>query len=552
MKKSVFTFVVGFMSALVLIGAIHLNQQFQFSKDVVKNAQKMFGFSFSEAEIDSMMDGLQADLMSYESLRGLEIPNDIPPALYFNPVPPGVTVNFAEDREIEWELPVTELPSNRDDLAFYTVLELAYLIKNELITSVELTEFFLDRLESHGFELEAVVTLTRERALVLATYMDEEIASGIWRGPLHGIPYAAKDLLAVEGYKTTWGAMPYKDQTIDDTATVIEKLDDAGAILIAKVTLGALAWGDVWYGGVTKNPWNTDQGASGSSAGSAAVTAAGLVPFTLGTETLGSIVSPATRNGVTGLRPTFGTVSRSGAMALSWSMDKIGPITRSIEDAAAVFDVIRGKDGKDLTLFDATFPYQQNADISPLRIGYLQSAFEQDYGYKDQDQEVLEAFRSMGVELIPIELPEFPLGAMSFILGAEAATAFDDLIRSGESDKMVRQIKNAWPNVMRTARFTPAVEYLQANRARTQYMIKFSEIFNDVDVFLSPSFVGGTLLATNLTGHPAVVMKNGYDSNSSPTSFTIIGNLFGEADLLHVAQSWQNATEFHQQHPPGF
>lgn len=551
-RKPFLYFAFGFLSCLIIFSTVYKSQQFQIDKDSVKTAMQLYDLNFTEAQIDSMMDGLQADLMNFMTLRELQIPNEIPPALYFNPIPPGVALNFDEPTEIEWEFPETELPENHDDLAFYSIPQLAYLIKNRKLSSVDLTHFFLNRLEQHGYELEAVITITRERALQQAAALDRELGQGIWRGPLHGIPYGAKDLLTVEGYKTTWGAMPYKDQEIDDTATIIKKLDEAGAVLVAKLTLGALAWGDVWYDGVTKNPWNPEQGASGSSAGSGASVAAGLVPFGLGTETLGSIISPATRNGVTGLRPTFGRVSRSGAMALSWSMDKIGPMTRSVEDAAIVFDAIKGSDGKDLSLIDAGFAYQQQADINNIRVGYLASAFEEEYEYAEQDQQVLMTMEALGVELIPIELPQFPLGALSIILSAEAATAFDDLTLSGDVDSMVRQEKNAWPNVFRTARFTPAVEYIQANRARTMYMMKFHEIFDDVDVIITPSFVGGTILATNLTGHPAVVMKNGYGNDGSPSSFTIIGKLFGEAELLHLAGAWQNATEFHLQHPPGF
>ncbi len=395
-----------------------------------------------------------------------------------------------------------------------------------------------------------MITLTEERALARAKQADEEIAKGKYRGLLHGIPYGAKDLLAVKGYKTTWGAMPYKDQTIDEDATVIRKLDDAGAVLVAKLTMGALAWGDVWYGGMTRNPWNLEQGSSGSSAGSASATAAGLVAFAIGTETWGSIVSPSTRCGTTGLRPTYGRVSRTGAMALSWSMDKIGPICRTVEDCAIVFDAIRGADGIDQTLIDAPFNYSPRIDIKKLKIGYLKKLFDEKYENSAADAAVLAKLRELGCELVPVELPDYPVDAISFILSAEAASAFDELTRSGRDDLMVRQTRDAWPNVFRASRLIPAVEYIQANRLR--YLIIQDMQKLGVDVWLSPSFGGSNLLLTNLTGHPCVVLPNGFDEKGSPTSVTFMGKLFGEAELLAVAKAYQDATDYHLKHPPLF
>jgi Asp-tRNA(Asn)/Glu-tRNA(Gln) amidotransferase A subunit family amidase len=382
--------------------------------------------------------------------------------------------------------------------------------------------------------------------------MDQELSNGNYRGPLHGIPYGLKDLFAVEGYKTTWGAVPYKDQTIDETATVAKKLEEAGAVLIAKTSLGALAYGDVWFGGKTKNPWNLEQGSSGSSAGSAAGTSAGLFPFAIGTETYGSIVSPSNRTGTTGLRPTFGRVSRHGAMALSWSMDKVGPITRSVEDAAMVFNAIHGPDGKDQTLMDLPFNYHDNPDLSQLKIGYVQSAFERDYYNKSRDSLTLAKLRDLGAELIPIELPDYPTGALSFLLTAEGAAAFDQLTRSNHDDQMVRQGQNAWPNLFRAARFIPAVEYIQANRARQVLIQKMDSVMQKVDVYMSPTYGGNNLLLTNLTGHPSVVLPNGFTDDGQPTSITFMGRLFDEGTLLGVAQKYQEATNFNNQHPQMF
>jgi Asp-tRNA(Asn)/Glu-tRNA(Gln) amidotransferase A subunit family amidase len=427
------------------------------------------------------------------------------------------------------------------------------MLRTRKITSVQLTQMFLERLERHGAQLECIVTLTAERALETARRADEEIAAGRYRGPLHGIPYGAKDLLAVPGYKTTWGAAPYKDQVLDETASVIGKLDDAGAVLVAKLTLGALAWGDVWFGGKTRNPWNLEEGSSGSSAGSASATAAGLVPFAIGTETWGSIVSPSTRCGTTALRPTFGRVSRAGAMALSWSMDKIGPICRSVEDAALVFDAIRGSDGLDQSVVDAAFNYDADVDLGALRIGYTADLFERDYGFKETDAATLAKLRELGADLIPVQLPAAtPVRPLALILSAEAAAAFDALTRSNRDDLLVRQIKNAWPNTLRAARLIPAVEYVQANRARYRLMHDMQSLMQDIDVYVCPSFGGNNLLMTNLTGHPCIVLPNGFSEEGTPTSITFMGRLFDEATVLAVAKAYQDATDFHLKHPEAF
>ncbi|MGB7294545.1 MAG: amidase, partial [Candidatus Aminicenantales bacterium] len=351
-------------------------------------------------------------------------------------------------------------------------------------------------------------------------------------------------------YKTTWGAKPYEDQVIDDNATVIERLEEAGAVLVAKLTLGALAMGDIWFGGKTRNPWNYEQGSSGSSAGPAAATAAGLVGFAIGTETWGSIVSPSTRCGVVGLRPTFGRVSRAGAMALSWSMDKIGPICRSVEDCALVFEAIRGPDGKDLSVVDLPFDWDSELALDSIRIGFLKKAFDEDHKTKKNDDAALEVLRSAGMELVPFELPEdLPVEPLAIILSAEAAAAFDELTRSNRDDLMVRQDRGAWPNAFRQARLIPAVEYIQANRIRTLLMGAMAERMQEIDVYVAPSFGGNNLLLTNLTGHPAVVLPNGFDEKGSPTSISFIGGPYDEALTLRVALAYEQATDFHTKHP---
>lgn len=520
----------------------------EFTRDEARAAAKVAGLDLTNAEIDSLLPNLSEFYEDYTALRHDSIDNATAPALIFDPRPAG------------WQLPAmtdgvstapvtTQMPAVRDSLAFYTVRQLGSLLRQRKISSVELTQFFLDRLRRFDDTLHCVVTLTEARALEQARRADAEIAAGRYRGPLHGIPYGAKDLLATRTYKTTWGATPYRDQLLDYDATVIAKLDTAGAVLVGKLTLGALAWGDVWFGGMTRNPWAPTTGSSGSSAGSASAVAAGLVPFAIGTETLGSIVSPSTVCGTTGLRPTFGRVSRHGAMALSWSLDKIGPITRSAEDAILVLDAIRGDDGKDRHLISAPLSYNsiRKADRQ-LRIGYVKSAFEGNYPFKKQDSLSLLRLRALGYELVPIELPEFP--AISFILDAEGAAAFDDLTRSNRDDQLVRQIRNAWPNVFRAARFIPAVEYIQANRQRTRLIEAMAGLFEQVDLYVNPSWASSSLRITNYTGHPCLVIPNGFQPNGRPTSITLTGRLFDEGTLVAVGQALQDVTPWDEIHPP--
>ncbi len=518
-----------------------------------QSAEELFDISFDETERKLMKNGLENNLKAYKALHSYSIPNSIPPAIQFNQIPAGFKLN-AEQNEINWGLKTeVAVPENLEELAFYTVANLSVLIRTRKVTSMQLTRIYLNRLKKHGDTLECVITLTEDLALKQAKVADLEIAAGNYRGPLHGIPYGAKDLLAVKGYKTTWGAEPYKDQVISQNAYVIQKLEQAGAVLVAKLTLGALAWGDVWYGGVTKNPWNLEQGSSGSSAGSASATSAGLVAFAIGTETLGSITSPSTRCGTSGLRPTFGRVSRTGGMNLSWSMDKIGPITRSALDAALVFEAIRGADGVDQAVKDAAFNYTPVSSLSGLKVGYLKDLFEEDYSSRKNDSTSLEVLKSLGVDLKAVSLPDnLPLNAFGIILSAEAAAAFDELTRSNKDSLMVRQIERAWPNVFRQSRFVPAVEYINANRVRYELVQELHKRFSEFDVIVTPTFGGDQLQFTNLTGHPVVVVPNGFNSAGSPTSISFLGNLFDEATILAVARLYQETTEYDELHPPLF
>lgn len=516
--------------------------------DVAAGA-RVAGLAFTPAEIDSMLEELGYNLESYLKLRDVPLENAVPPAFVFDPVPVGFAPPPVEEGLRLGPAERTGFPERFDELAFYSVRELGELLRTRKVTSERLTKLCLERLKRYGPELECVITLTEDLAMEQARRADREIADGRYRGPLHGIPYGAKDLLAARGYPTTWGAMPYRSQVIDTDACVIRRLEEAGAVLVAKLTLGALAWGDVWFGGTTRNPWNLEQGSSGSSAGPASATAAGLVPFAIGTETWGSIVSPSTRCGVTGLRPTFGRVSRTGAMALSWTMDKIGPICRCAEDCAIVFDAIHGRDREDATTVDRPFGYDHEIDPGSLRIGYTKELFEEDYPFRENDAAALDVFRRLGAELVPVTLPELPVGALSFILSAEAAAAFDGLTRSGRDDLMVRQIKNAWPNVFRAARLMPAVEYVQASRIRWLLVQAMEGFFAGIDCYIAPSFGGNNLLLTNLTGHPCVVVPTGFGDEGSPTSISIIGRLYDEGLILGVASVYQGATGWDEKHP---
>ncbi len=515
--------------------------------DSVAYFEPFIDLKLSQVQRDSLRDGLYANQERIRAIHQYGLTNDIPPSLVFMPMFFADEVGM-EQEPVEWNLQAdVDLPGNRSALAFYTVEQLASLIRSRKITSVELTTFFLDRLKTYGDTLECIVSLTEQRALEHARQADREISEGRYRGPLHGIPYGLKDLFAVEGTVTSWGAMPYKDQEVDVTATVVKKLDEAGAILLGKLTLGALAMGDVWYGGVTRNPWNLEQGSSGSSAGSASAVAAGLVPFAIGTETLGSIVSPSTRCGATGLRPTFGRVSRTGGMALSWSMDKVGPIARSAKDCALVFDVIRGTDQMDPTVVDAPFNYSAARDFKSLRVGYLEGGRN-----NESDSITLATLREMGVELTKVELPaDIPIYPLTVILASEASAAFDALTRSGRDSLMVRQDKGAWPNYFRTSRFIPAVDYVNANRIRTKLIQKMEDLMEEFDVIVAPSF-SAQLVLTNLTGHPCLVMPNGFNENGSPTSISFIGKMMGEASLITLGEAFQAYTSFDDEHPEYF
>lgn len=533
-----------------LVGAGILNAQPAYP---TREIEPFFDVKFTTAERDSLFKNLQEYQRLLSGLHAYPLDNSVGMSLRFDPAPLGY-VPEPKQLSIDWGLPKSvEAPKNLSDLAFMPVYKLAVLIRNRQITSTQLTSLFIDRLKKYSDTLQCTITLLEMSARAAAKKADEEIAKGKYRGPLHGIPYGIKDLLAVQETKTTWGAAPFKDQQLHETASVVKKLDAAGAVLVVKLTMGALAMGDIWYDGVTKNPWDLKQGSSGSSAGSASATAAGLVPFAIGTETLGSIVSPSTRCGTSGLRPSFGRVSRHGAMALSWSMDKIGPLCRSALDCAIVFDAIRGSDGIDPNVRDAPFNYSAKKDIKKLRIGYFKNLFDETYPTRDNDQKALEAIRGLGVKLEEVTLStKLPVASLRIILSAEAAAAFDDLTRSNKDSLLTDQRRNAWPNSFRAARFIPAVDYVNATRVRSQLVDEFHRLVKDYDVIITPSFGGIQLLLTNLTGTPCVVVPNGFNAKGSPTSISFIGKWNGEASLALLAHAYQQATLWDEQVPPLF
>ncbi len=528
----------------------------------LRSSAWLTGLEVSDADGELMLEDIAGTLEGYQTLRQVPLDNSVPPSLHFDPA--GAAAPDEPDLLAPLPSPDRE-PSGDLDVAFAGIRELAGWLRSGRISSVELTELYLERLSRIGPKLECVIEETREIALAAARRADEERSRDRDQNPLHGIPWGAKDLLAYPGTRTTWGARPYQDQRIEEKATVAARLDRAGSPLLAKLTLGALAWGDVWFGGTTKNPWNPEQGSSGSSAGPAAATAAGLCPFAIGSETWGSIVSPSTRCGVTGLRPTFGRVSRAGAMALSWSMDKLGPMARSAEDCALVLATIEGADGLDATVRPRPRLTWPPRPVRELRVGFVPEAFERDRGegiedeavrqgeleWQRNDDQVLEIMRKAGLTLRPVSLPkDIPVGPLSTILTAEATAAFDDLTRSGRDDDLVRQERYAWPNVFRQGQLIPAVEYIRANRVRTLLRAAWEEALRDVDVLVSPSFGGDLLLATNLTGHPALCLPNGFRQDGTPTSITFTGKLFGESDLVSLGMLYQAETDHHRQRPP--
>ena len=537
----------------VMFGFVLAKNTGPILRDDVLAAQKLINLDFSDDEVDTMLSYLEDNRKGYDTMRTFSLENDIEPAVSFDPYPMDLEIVPSKGLHV-WQVDENvKLPKDKDAIAFLSIRELAGLIKSRQISSVELTKIYLERIKKYDPKLQAFITVTEDLALSQAQKADEEISMGKYKGPLHGIPYGIKDLAAVPGYPTTWGAAPYKDQVINETATVAKKLEEAGAVLLGKLVSGSLARGDIWFGGKTKNPWDLNQGATGSSAGSGSATSAGLVGFSIGTETLGSIISPSTRCGVTGLRPTFGAVSRTGFMTLSWSMDKVGPICRFATDCAIVYDYIRGQDGRDRSVQDVSFELLGVSDLKNLKVGYFYSQFESDTSSNHiHNQRTLEEFSKLGIELEKAELPkDYPFNVFDIILRAESGAFFDQLILSGRDSLMVEQDKGSRANSLRQSRFIPAVEYLQANRHRRMLIEEMHRMIKEYDVVISPTFGGRQMLITNLTGHPALSLPNGFDKKGRPTSITLVGNYFDEAKILALAEAYQKKYPYHGMVPKG-
>jgi Asp-tRNA(Asn)/Glu-tRNA(Gln) amidotransferase A subunit family amidase len=530
--------------------------------DMLESAERIAGLEFTDAQRELLIADVNSHLDHYEHLRKVPLENNVVPCVRFSPVLPEMKFDMVR-RPMKMSDPsVVQRPSNLEEVAFWPVRDLATLLATRQVRSVELTEMYRERLKRYDATLKFLITPTDDLAMKQARRADAEIAAGRYRGPLHGIPWGAKDLIAKKGYKTTWGAVAFKDQTFDYDATIVERLEHAGAVLIAKLTTGELAGGDVWFGGTTKNPWNPEEGSSGSSAGPASATAAGCVGFAIGTETGGSIVSPSTRCGVYGMRPSYGRVSRHGVMTLAWSLDKAGPICRGVEDCALVLDALQGPDGKDLAATAVPFNWDGTMDVTKLRVGYLKAAFDEPRpaaGEAENDAAALDKLRAMGIKLKPIDFPDFPIEDLMRVMEVEFSAAFDAFTRNKQDDLMIRQDKDSDANLYRINRFVPAVEYIQATRVRTLLMQAMARIMSDIDVYLAPitshhppkpdSVLDLNTTLTNLTGQPTVVVRNGFTAKGIPTSITFTGKVYGEAKMLALARAYQTATKWHSRHP---
>jgi len=532
-------------TAIAALGATTATGFGQSSNDKISHAtiaqaEQLAGIQFSEKEREQILRTIEEQHSLFTARMAFgDIPNSLSPATVFHPRVPGRTVHrYTNTGNVRDTLPSAgPCPRSNEELAFAPVWKLSHWMKQREITSMQLTSISLERLKKYGPSLQCVISLTEERALRQAKQADAELDAGLYKGPLHGIPWGAKDIIDTAGDKTTWGAMAYKDRISHDNAFVTQKLEDSGAVLVAKLALGALAYGDVWFGGTCKNPFDVHEGSSGSSAGSACATAAGLVPFSLGTETYGSIVSPCMRCGATGLRPTFGRVARTGVMALCWSLDKIGPICRSVLDTALVLDAINGEDAGDPSSVQEPFYFDSSQSAKGIRLGF-------DPGMMDNkenkyDLEALYAAEKSGAILVEAPIPDLDPTVMLIPLLAESAAAFEEFTRSGDDDELVWQDDAAWPNSFRQAWFIPAIEHIQASRLRRKMQEQMHTWMNEsFDAFLTPSF-SNLLLLTNGTGHPSLVLRTGMP-HGKPTGTTLIGRLFDEGTICRLGMAMES------------
>jgi Asp-tRNA(Asn)/Glu-tRNA(Gln) amidotransferase A subunit family amidase len=559
----------------VLWGQMQATGAAEVTPEMVHGALALSGLEFDAEDEKTIAEGLNNSIKNYIELRKIQIPNDVSPPFHFSALVPGITPNKTRV-PFRMSSPSVKRPSDIEELAFASVRDLSTLLRTRQVKSVELTEMYLDRLHRHNDKLNCVVTFLDDLAMEQARQADAEIAAGRYRGPLHGVPWGAKDIISVAGYKTTWGSGAYTEQMFDYDASVVEMLRDAGAVLLAKLTTGELASGDRWFGGQTKNPWNLEQGSSGSSAGPGSATAAGCVGFAIGTETSGSILSPSARCGVTGLRPTLGRVSRAGVMALSWTQDRLGPMCRYAEDCALVMSVISRPDGKDMSVVDLPFNWDAQMDIRRLRVGYIAGAFAEvtDPAIKRANDQVLDEVRRLGFTLVDVEVPDFPTNFSAN--GVESSAFHYDLVQSGRDKKLTSPNRGTG---FKRARLVPAVEYLQHQRLRMMMMMELAKATAHVDVYLVPRSAGGggapaaapaapTTPApanddppspmqrhstmANLATYPAISMPHGFAADGSPMAINFYARPFGETELLEVAKAWQDRTEHHERRPKLF
>jgi Asp-tRNA(Asn)/Glu-tRNA(Gln) amidotransferase A subunit family amidase len=505
--------------------------------------------------------------------RKLAIESAIAPWSRWDPILPGTQAGPEKNRFVRSVGDDRPLPERDEDIAFATVTEQSRWIETRKLTSERLTRIYLERIERFDPKLHCVITLTKELALAQAAQADREIAAGHYRGPLHGIPWGAKDLLDTSGIYTTYGAEPFRNRVPSADATVVERLHAAGAVLIAKLSMGALALNDIWFGGETRNPWVLEEGSSGSSAGPGAATAAGLVSFAIGSETGGSIVSPTMRCGLTGLRPTFGRVPRTGAMTLCWSLDKLGPMTRSVEDTLLVLEAITGPDGKDVSAIPSRLDFDAKQSVKGLRVGYIPSWMKESPA-TEVDRAALETVKKLGMIPVPVELPDWPYDSLNVILFAESAAAFEEITLDRQIDQLKMQVPDAWPNLFRQSRFLSAVDFVQADRMRRKVALEMGRIFSEVDVLLVPSLRDEILVITNATGHPSLTLRAGFVEVSKersdwapdparplktfspprrvPHGVTLIGRLFEEGTLGEAGMALEQAFAVSGERPAGF
>jgi Asp-tRNA(Asn)/Glu-tRNA(Gln) amidotransferase A subunit family amidase len=517
--------------------------------------EKVSGRHFTAKQREMMVENATAKREVLVNLRNRKIDPNVEPAVHFDPRIPGVSYPNGSSSCMMSDGPPPEYDGNIENLAFATVVELSRLIHAKKITSTQLTQMYLDRLKRIGPRLNCVITLTEELALAQAKRADEELSAGKSRGPLHGIPWGAKDLLATKNIPTTWGVKPYADRTFDEDATVVKRLEEAGAVLVAKLSLGELAMGDVWFRGMTRNPWKPSTGSSGSSAGPGAATAAGLVAFAIGSETLGSIISPCITNGVTGLRPTYGRVSRFGAMALARTMDKLGPMTRGVEDCALILSAIHGQDDRDPTAGNIPFIWNPSLDLKSLRVGIAQTDVDATLKGKNEEKNkilraAIDKVRELVGELKPITLPPAKnyTGLASLTIASETASNISELVESEQINELVQQDAGSWPNVFRVGSTIPAADYLRAQQVRTQLQREMHEALKDIDCYVTFPYAGPTVAYTNLTGHPSLVTRCGMH-DGLPLSIEFVGNLYREDAILRLGLAFEQSTEWHKQWP---